>query len=378
MARKSRRNHTAAFKARVALEALREEKTVAELAKKYEVHPTQINEWKRQLVAASSEAFERGASSSSAEPADLKELHAKIGQQALEIGFFKRRAHQGGIAERKAMIDRTHKLPVTRQAELLNISRGTVYYLPRPTSAHDLHVMRRIDELHLVCPTAGSRMMRDLLRLEGIVIGRKHAGTLMRRMGIEAVYRKPRTSDQHPGHKVFPYLLRHLSIDQPNQVWAMDTTYVPMSSGFVYLTAVIDVATRTVLSHRLATTLEACHAVEALQVALRRYGAPEIVNTDQGSQFTAEEFTDTVLGSGSQISMDGRGAWRDNVFIERFWRTIKYEEIYLKAYDSVADARRGIAAFIDWYNTGRPHSSVGRVPPMQAYEKPQSTLKLAA
>ncbi len=276
------------------------------------------------------------------------------------------------------MIDRTHKLPITRQAQLLDISRGTVYYLPRPVPTHDLRVMRRIDEIHTNTPTAGSRMMRDMLRLEGIVIGRKHVITLMRRMGLEAVYRKPRTSDKHPGHKIFPYLLRNLTIDRPNQVWAMDTTYVPMSSGFVYLTAVIDVATRTILSHRLAITLEACHAVEALEMAMARYGMPEIVNTDQGSQFTAGEFTDAVLEPGCQLSMDGRGAWRDNVFVERFWRTIKYEEIYLKAYDTVADARRGIATFIDWYNTGRPHSSVGRIPPMQVYDKPLPTLKLAA
>lgn len=276
------------------------------------------------------------------------------------------------------MIDRTHELSVTRQAELLNISRGTVYYLPRPISAHELGVMKRIDEIHTDNPTAGSRMMRDILRLEGIVIGRKRAITMMRRMGLEAVYRKPRTSEKHPGHKIFPYLLRNLQIVRPNQVWAMDTTYVPMSSGFVYLTAVIDVATRAILSHRLATTLEACHAVEALEMAMTHYGTPEIVNTDQGSQFTADEFTEAVLGPGCQLSMDGRGAWRDNVFVERFWRTIKYEEIYLKAYDSVAQARRGITAFIDWYNTGRPHSSVGRIPPMQAYEKPRPTLKLAA
>jgi putative transposase len=238
--------------------------------------------------------------------------------------------------------------------------------------------MRRIDEIHTSTPTAGSRMMRDILRLEGIVIGRKHVITLMRRMGLEAVYRKPRTSDKHPGHKIYPYLLRDLVIDRPNQVWALDTSYVPMSRGFVYLTAVIDVATRAVLSHRVATTLESCHAVEVLETAFTRHGTPQTVNTDQGSQFTAQDFVDAVLSRGCQMSMDGRGAWRDNVFVERFWRTIKYDEIYLKAYDTVADAKRAIATFIDWYNTSRPHSSVGRIPPMQAYEKPLPALKLAA
>lgn len=276
------------------------------------------------------------------------------------------------------MIDRSHKLPVTRQAKLLGISRGTVYYMPRPITPNDLRIMRRIDEIHTNNPVAGSRMMRDILRLEGILIGRKHVTTLMRRMGLEAVYRKPRTSDKHPGHKVLPYLLRNLLIDRPNQVWALDTTYVPMSSGFVYLTAVIDVATRALLAHRVATTLESCHAVEALEMAFARYGVPEIVNTDQGSQFTAQDFVNAVHGRGSLLSMDGRGAWRDNVFIERFWRTIKYEEIYLKAYDTVADARHGIATFIERYNVDRPHSAIGRIPPMQAYEKQLPTLKLAA
>jgi putative transposase len=197
-------------------------------------------------------------------------------------------------------------------------------------------------------------------------------------MGLEAIYRKPRTSDRHPGHKVYPYLLRDVVIERVNQVWALDTTYVPMARGFVYLTAVIDVASRCVLAHRVATTLEACHAVEALEQAFARYGTPEIVNTDQGSQFTAEVFTDAVLARKSNISMDGRGAWRDNVFVERLWRTIKYEEIYLKAYETVAQARQSIGGFLEWYNQGRPHSSVNTQPPMAAYQALLPAIKLAA
>ena len=219
---------------------------------------------------------------------------------------------------------------------MLSIGRSTVYYRPRPVSDADLQAMRRIDAIHLAHPTAGARMLRDILCREGFAIGRRHVATLMRRMGLEAIYRKPRTSDKHPGHKVYPYLLRNVVIERVNQVWALNTTNVPMARGFVYLTAVIDVASRCVLAHRVATTLEACHAVEALEQALARYGTPEIVNTDQGSQFTAEAFTDVVVERGSELSMDGRGAWRDNVFVERLWRTIKHEEIYLKAYDSVA------------------------------------------
>jgi putative transposase len=291
--------------------------------------------------------------------------------------FFERWAHQSGIAERKEMIDRNHKLPIKRQAELLSIGRSTVYYRPRPVSDADLQAMRRIDQLHLAHPTAGARMLRDILRREDLAIGRRQVATLMRRMGLEAIYRKPRTSDRHPGHKVYPYLLRDVVIDRVNQVWALDTN-TPMARGFVYLTAVIDVASRCVLAHRVATTLEACHAVEALEQAFARYGTPEIVNTDQGSQFTAEVFTDAVLERGSKMSMDGRGAWRDNVFVERLWRTIKYEEIYLKAYDSVAEARSSIGRFIDWYNQGRPHSSVDKRPPMAAYQALLPALRLAA
>ena len=276
------------------------------------------------------------------------------------------------------MIDRTHKLPVKRQAQLLAIGRSTVYYKARPTPARDLELMRRIDRLHLQHPYAGARMMRDLLRLQGHQVGRRHVGTLMRKMGLAAVYRRPRTSDPHPGHKVYPYLLRDLTIERSNQVWAMDTSYIPMATGFVYLTAVIDVASRRVLAHRLATTLEASHAVDALEQAVARYGVPEIVNTDQGSQFTANAFTDTVLGYHAAISMDGRGAWRDNVFIERFWRTIKYEEVYLKAYENVAQARQSIARYIDWYNQGRPHSALQARTPMQAYDDLLPTLLLAA
>src|SRR5262245_15739205 len=213
------------------------------------------------------------------------------------------------------MIDRDHDLPVTRQAELLGISRGAVYYLPRPVSAPDLALMRRLDQLHLEHPFMGARMLRDQLLREGISVGRRHVRTLMQRMGIEALAPQPGTSKRAPGHKVYPYLLRDLAITRPNQVWALDTTYIPMAHGFVYLTAVVDVASRRALAHRVAITLEAIHAKEVFEEAVAKYGSPEIVNTDQGSQFTAEEFTGAVLAAGCKLSMDGRGAWRDNVFV---------------------------------------------------------------
>lgn len=241
------------------------------------------------------------------------------------------------------MIDREHPLSITRQAQLLDISRGAVYYLPHPTSDSDLALMRRLDELHLEYPFMGARMLRDQLWREGTAVGRRHVTTLMARMGITALAPQPGTSKRAPGHKIYPYLLRTLAITRPNQVWALDTTYIPMARGFVYLTAVVDVASRKVLAHRVAITLEACHAREVIEQALTRYGTPEIVNTDQGSQFTAEEFTRVVLAARSKMSMDGRGAWRDNVFVERVWRSVKYERVYLKAYDSVSAARADIA-----------------------------------
>jgi putative transposase len=276
------------------------------------------------------------------------------------------------------MIDRSHDLSITRQAELLGFSRGSVYYLPRPVNEADLQLMRRLDELHLDHPFMGARMLRDQLLREGLHVGRRHVTTLMQRMGIEALCPQPGSSKPAPGHKIYPYLLRKLPITRANQVWALDTTYIAMARGFVYLTAVVDVCSRKVLAHKVAITLEACHAREVLEQAFARHGTPEIVNTDQGSQFTAVEFTDAVLQRGCKLSMDGRGAWRDNVFVERLWRSVKYERVYLKAYDSVSAARADIAEYLHWYNTQRPHSGVERFTPEEAYVAGLPAMKLAA
>jgi putative transposase len=276
------------------------------------------------------------------------------------------------------MIDQDHPLSITRQARLLNISRGTVYYLPRPVSLANLALMRRLDELHLEHPFMGARMLRDQLARQGIRAGRRHIRTLMLRMGIEALAPQPGTSKAAPGHKIYPYLLRKLAITRANQVWALDTTYIPMARGFVYLSAVVDVASRQVLAHKVAITLEACHATEVIEQAFARYGIPEIVNTDQGSQFTAEEFTHVVLARGCKLSMDGRGAWRDNVFVERLWRSVKYERVYLKAYEGVSAARADIADYLSWYNTQRPHSKLERLTPHEKYLAALPQLKLAA
>ena len=265
------------------------------------------------------------------------------------------------------MIDRSHALPVSRQAKVLNISRGSVYYAPRPAPAADLSIMRRIDELHLDYPFAGSRLLRDMLNREGIAIGRRHVATLMKRMGLEAIYRRPNTSKPAPGHKIYPYLLRGLKVERANQVWAMDITYIPMVRGFVYLAAVVDWYARRVLAWRLSITMEAGFCIEALEEALARYGRPEIFNTDQGSQFTSMDFTGVLLANAIAISMDGKGAWRDNVFVERIWRSVKYEEVYLHAYDSVGEARASLGRYLDFYNRRRPHSSLDRRTPDEAY-----------
>jgi len=265
------------------------------------------------------------------------------------------------------MIDRNHKLSVVRQAAELGISRSTVYYRPRAVPETDLSLRRRIDELHLKYPFAGSRMLRDLLRIQRVDVGRRHLRTLLRRMAITAIYRRPNTSQAAPGHRIYPYLLRELAITRPDQVWAMDITYIPMERGFVYLAAVVDWFSRRVLSWRLSITLDTGFCIEALEEAFVHYGRPEIFNTDQGSQFTSEAFTGRLRAEDVRISMDGRGRWADNVYVERLWRSLKYEEVYLHAYESVGAARDGIGRYLEFYNSGRPHSSLGGQTPDRVY-----------
>ena len=265
------------------------------------------------------------------------------------------------------MIEPAHDLPVSRQAELLELSRSNVYYLPRPVSEVDLALMRRIDELHLNFPFAGARMLRDMLKLEGFAVGRKHVRTLMEKMGIAAIYRRRNTSAPHPAHKIYPYLLRDLTIDRPNQVWATDITYIPMMRGFVFLVAILDWATRKVLAYRVSISMSTDFCVEALEEAIDKYGPPEIFNTDQGSQFTSVEFTDVLKNHDIKISMDGKGRWMDNVFVERLWKSVKYEHVYLHAYDSVPEAKQQLASYFEFYNTRRPHSSLGGQTPDAAY-----------
>jgi putative transposase len=276
------------------------------------------------------------------------------------------------------MIDRTHELPVTRQCQVLELPRSTAYYTAKPASPEDLALMRRIDQLHLDHPFAGARMLRDLLRQEGILAGRRRIGRLMAKMGIEALYRKANTSKKAAGSHIYPYLLRHLAIDRPNQVWATDITYIPMRRGFVYLVAVLDWHSRKVLAWRLSNTLTTDFCLDAVREAIHRYGTPQIFNTDQGSQFTSLDFTELLKGYGIQISMDGKGCWRDNVFVERLWRTVKYEEVYLHAYDSVPQAKAQLATYLRFYNERRPHQSLGGITPDQCYFADLPEIRIAA
>jgi putative transposase len=265
------------------------------------------------------------------------------------------------------MINRTHALPMVRQCQLLELSRSTAYYQPTPVSSAELALRRRIDELHLAYPFAGARMLRDLLRREGHTIGRKRVRTVMARMGLDALYRKPTTSQRHPAHRVYPYLLRHLEITRSNHVWAADITYIPMKRGFVYLVAILDWASRRVLAWRLSNTLTTDFCIEAVQEALTTYGTPDIFNTDQGCQFTSLPFTGLLKDQGIQISMDGTGCWRDNVFVERLWKSVKYEEVYLHAYETISAVQHGLEQYLMFYNQKRPHRALDGHTPEEVY-----------
>lgn len=272
--------------------------------------------------------------------------------------------------DRRALLDRAHgKLSIRRQCALLGVARSGVYREPRPANDNDLAVMHRLDELFIAWPFLGSRRMAAMLRAEGQRINRKRVQRLMRVMGIAALGPKPRTTKPAPGHKIFPYLLRDMVIDRPNQVWAADITYIPIGRGFLYLVAVMDWASRAVLAWRLSNSMDVSFCVSALEEALARFGKPDIFNTDQGSQFTSALFTGTLLAAGIKVSMDGRGRWLDNVFIERLWRSLKHEDIYLKGYADGREARAGIAAWVAFYNHRRPHQSLGHRTPMTVWRE---------
>ena len=265
------------------------------------------------------------------------------------------------------MMQPGHALPLSQQGRILELSRSSLYYKPVPISDSDLMLMRLIDEVHMKYPFYGCRRIRNELRDLGHNVGRGHVGTLMRRMGIRALYQKPRLSVAHPDHKVYPYLLRGVEITKGNHCWSADVTYIPMTRGFCYLVAIMDWASRRVMAWRLSNTLDASFCTEALEEAIRKYGAPEIFNTDQGSQFTSDAFIDILKTHGINISMDGKDRWADNVFIERLWRSVKYEDVYLKAYGSLSEVRRGLTAYFEFYNQRRRHQGLDDKTPDEVY-----------
>ena len=365
----TRRRFTADFKARVALEALRGDRTIQEIAAKHKVHPNQVSTWKRQAMDGLGAVFSNGPDKARVDhEGEVHDLHAKIGQLTVERDFFGQRAQAMSRGERKRMIRRDHPgLSLSQQCQVLAISRSSFYYTPKGERPENLALMRRIDELFLKYPFYGSRQMARQLRREGVCVGRHRVRRLMRLMGLMAIYQAPRTSAPHPAHRVYPYLLTGMAIDRPNQVWCADITYIPVQRGFLYLVAVMDWATRHVLAWRLSNTMDAGFCVEALNEALSRYGRPEIFNTDQGSQFTSFDFTGVLKDADIRISMDGRGRCMDNIFIERLWRSLKYEAVYLHELTDGFRAERVIDEWIDFYNTERPHSALAGQTPAEAY-----------
>src|SRR5665811_1205538 len=376
---RTRRRFSAEFKAKVALEAIQGHWTVAELATKHELHPTQIAAWKREAIEKLAKVFdEKGAAREQNRDAELTKLHAKIGQ-LVGAGFFGQSLRSLSLDRRKTMIDPGHSwLSIVRQCELVSISRSSFYREPTVESEETLRLMRLIDEQFLETPWYGSRQMARYLRRNGWCVGRHRIRRLMTKIGLAPIYQAPKTSEPHPRHKIYPYLLRHLTIDQPNQVWCADVTYIPMRRGFLYLVAIMDWASRKVLAWRLSNTMDAEFCVAALEDAITRFGKPDIFNTDQGSQFTSFAFTNTLKDAGIRISMDGRGRWMDNVFIERLWRSLKYECVFLNAFETGSEAGTGIGRWIDYYITDRPHSTFGGRTPDEVYATQADEEKLAA
>ncbi|MCP4606223.1 MAG: IS3 family transposase [Proteobacteria bacterium] len=364
-----RKRYSGEFKSKVALAALKGEETMAQLSTRFGVHPNMIAKWKRDAVDGLAEVFaskrERKQKDSEAQ---IKELHAKIGELTVERDFLGQSLRTLSPARRKKIVEPGHqRLSIVRQCKLLSISRSSCYYQAKGENPLNLKLLRQIDEQFLKTPWYGSRQMSSHFRREGYEIGRKRVRRLMRKMGIVAVYQKPRTSAPNPEHKIFPYLLRNVPINRTDQVWCADITYIPMRRGFLYLVAIMDWHSRKVLAWRISNTMDSYFCVAALEEALERHGCPEIFNTDQGSQFTSMEFVRTLKEAQVRVSMDGKGRWMDNVMIERLWRSLKYECVYLHAFETGTEARQGIGTWIKYYNGRRPHSTLDGWTPDEVY-----------
>ena len=366
---RTRRRFDAAFKSKVALEAIRELKTIAEIAKQFKVHPNQVTMWKKQLLGGASLAFESDAVASKKkddEP-ESAELYEQIGRLKVELEWLKKKLPRTRDEALK-WIDRDHEsLSIRRQCQLLNIHRSQLYYEPVSESAENLELMRLIDEQHLQRPTWGSRNMALYLsKRTDQPVNRKRTQRLMRRMGLEGMAPGPSTSRRHANHQVYPYLLRDLIVERPNQVWCSDITYIPLRRGFLYLVAVMDWFSRYVISWRLSNSMEVDFCLEALDEAFT-HGCPEIFNTDQGAQFTSRFFTDRLKSHNIEISMDCKGRALDNVFIERLWRSLKYEDIYLKSYETGAYCYKGLKEYFKFYSHERPHQGLDYRTPWEVH-----------
>jgi putative transposase len=368
MAGKKRKKHSAAAKAQVALAALKGDKTVAQLASDHGVHPTLIHAWKRQLLAGAQSVFADGAKVDHADAeALLAQLYQEIGRLKVELDWVKKNL-PSSAESRRAMVEPGHpRLAIQRQCELLGLPRSSYYYQPATESEEDLRLMRLIDEHYLKYPFYGSRRMTAWLQEDlGEEVNRKRVRRLMRRMGLEAIYPKPRLSVAGRHHQVYPYLLRGVRIDRPDQVWSTDITYLPLKHGFMYLAATIDWYSRYVIAWRLSNTLDGDFCLEMLEEALGR-GRPEIFNTDQGAQFTAQAWTGRLEAAGVQVSMDGKGRCLDNVFVERLWRSLKYEDVYPNCYEDVPGLRAGLVRYLGFYNDQRRHQALDYRTPAEVY-----------
>nr|WP_085982886.1 IS3 family transposase [Octadecabacter antarcticus] len=373
-----RRNFSDKFKAAVALEALRGDKTVQEIAAKRQLHPTQVSTWKRQAIEGMAGVFSDKVKKAENKDGEIKDLHAKIGQLAVENDFLSQGAKAMSPSERREMIRKENTdLSLTRQCKLLKISRSSIYYTPVGMNAETLKVMYEIDRVFTKYPFFGSRQIAAYLPQSGFSAGRHRVRGLMNITGLQTIYKGPNTSKKHPQHRIYPYLLRKLPITRPNQVWCSDITYIPVKNGFLYLVAIMDWATRKVLTWRLSNTLDASFCVEALEEAIARYGKPEIMNTDQGSQYTGADWITTLTKADIKISMDGRGRYLDNIFIERLWRSLKQEAIYLHEITDGFQAKRIIDSWIRFYNSERPHTALDKRTPDTAYFGQAETQKAA-
>ncbi|MGB5864856.1 MAG: IS3 family transposase [Sulfitobacter sp.] len=373
-----RRNFSDKFKAAVALEALRGDKTVQEIAAKRQLHPTQVSTWKRQAIEGMANVFSDNIKKAENKDGEIKELHAKIGQLAVENDFLSQGLKPMSPSERRDMIRKENTdLSLTRQCKLLKISRSSIYYTPVGFDQATIDLMHEIDRIFTKYPFFGSRQIAAYLPQSGFSAGRHRVRRLMGIMGLQAIYKGPNTSKKHPQHKIWPYLLRKLPITRPNHVWCSDITYIPVKNGFLYLVAIMDWATRKVLSWRLSNTLDASFCVEALEEALAKHGKPEIMNTDQGSQYTGADWITTLTKADIKVSMDGRGRYLDNIFIERLWRSLKQEAVYLHEITDGFQAKRIIDNWIGFYNTERPHTALDKRTPDIAYLGNGETRKAA-